>query len=109
MRVHLIAAGALMCAAALVSLPAQAQPKQPKLGERISTTACPYAGVTATCLMINGADGTVFNITGANPKPRLSARMIRLRGTVTDKVSMCNQGVVLERVRWTRTRQRCPN
>jgi len=106
MRVHLIAAGALICAAALVSPPAQAQPK---LGERISTTACPYVGVTATCLMINGADGTVYNITGANPKPRLGARMIRLRGTVTDKVSMCNQGVVLERVRWTRTRQRCPN
>jgi hypothetical protein len=81
----------------------------PKPGERIAVTACPYRGVVATCLMINGDDGTVFNISGASPKPRLMGRMIWLRGTVTDKSSMCGQGLVLDRIRWTRVPQRCPN
>ena len=106
MRLDLIAAAALIGAAGLLPLPAQAAPKP---GERVTTMACPYPGVTGNCLMINGADGMVYNITGANPRPRPGVRMIRLRGTVTDKVSMCAQGVVLERIRWTRTRQRCPN
>ena len=80
-----------------------------KPDQRVTVTGCPYAGVTATCLMIKGSDGTVYNITGVSPKPRVMDRMIRLRGAVTDKVSMCNQGVVLDRIRWTRTRQKCPN
>jgi hypothetical protein len=79
----------------------------PKQGERVSLTACPFPGVTAKCLMIRAADGTLYNITAASPRPRLSGRMIHLRGTVTDKVSMCGQGIVLERIRWTRRRQRC--
>jgi hypothetical protein len=81
----------------------------PKRGDRVSVAACPFAGVTANCLMIRATDGTVYNITAAAPRPRLGDRMIRLRGTVTDKVSICGQGVVLERIRWTRTRQRCAN
>jgi hypothetical protein len=104
MRAERIAAGAALVAAALASLPAQAAPKP---DQRVTITGCPYAGVTANCLMIKGADGTVYNITGVSPKPRLIDRVIRLRGAITDKVSMCNQGVVLERIRWTRTRQKC--
>jgi hypothetical protein len=34
---------------------------------------------------------------------------IWLRGTITDKASMCGQGVVLDRIRWTRLPRRCPN
>jgi len=105
MRVFLVAVG-MLGAVALATLAAQAAPKP---GERVTVTACPYAGVTASCLMINSSDGTVYNITGAGPKPRLGTRMIRLRGTVSDKMSMCNQGIVLDRIRWTRTRQKCPN
>lgn len=79
------------------------------VGERVSVTACPYAGVTAPCLMIKGADGTVYNITGANPKPPLNGRMIRLRATVTDKLSACTRGMVLDRIHWTPVRRKCPN
>ena len=99
-------AGGVLGTVALVSFPAQAAPKP---GERIAVFACPYRGVVATCLMINGADGAVFNISAASPQPRLTGRMIWLRGTVTDKASMCSQGVVLDRIRWTRLPQRCPN
>ena len=102
MRAGLIVAGAAM--ASVLALPVQAAPKPE---QRITVTGCPYAGVTASCLMIKAADGTVYNITGVNPKPRIMDRMIRLRGVVTDKLSMCNQGVVLDRVRWTRVRQKC--
>ena len=106
MRAELIAAGAALVAAALVPLSAQAASKPE---QRVTVTGCPYAGVTANCLMIKDTDGTVYNVTGINPKPRLVDRMIRLRGTITDKLSMCNQGVVLDRIRWTRTRQKCSN
>jgi hypothetical protein len=71
-------------------------------------TACPYAGATTPCLLVNGVDGTAYNITSASPKP-LGGRMIRLRATVSDKASACNQGIVLDRIRWTPVHQKCPN
>jgi hypothetical protein len=101
-----------MVAVALVATmagPVLSAPAGPQPGQRVTVTACPFAGVTANCLMIKGADGTVYNITSLAPRPRAMDRMIRLRGTITDKASMCSQGIVLERLRWTRTRQRCPN
>jgi len=102
----LLLTGALLGAVALAAPAAHAAPKP---GERVAVTACPYRGVVATCLMINAADGTVFNISGASPLPRFTSRKIWLRGTVTDKASMCGQGVVLDRIRWTRLPLRCPN
>jgi hypothetical protein len=113
MKAELTAAGASLLGAfavlALCAFSASAAPAPPRSGERITLTACPYPGTEATCLMLNGADGTVYNITGASPKPRLIGRMIRLRGAVTDKLSACNQGIILDRIRWTRSRQKCPN
>jgi hypothetical protein len=106
MKFMLMTTGAMFCAIILAAPTAQAETKR---GERVSVTACPFPGVTANCLMIRATDGTIYNITAASPRPRLSGRMIRLRGTVTDKLSICGQGIVLERIRWTRTRQRCPN
>jgi hypothetical protein len=105
MRVKLVSASALL-AGALMSAAAQAAPQ---VGERVALTACPHVGITAPCLTINGADGTVYNITGATPKPPLNGRMIRLRATVTDKLSACLQGSVLDRIRWTPVRQKCTN
>lgn len=96
---------AALCAVLLTSSGSVAEPRRP---ERVSITGCPYPGVTATCLMIRAANGTVYNISAVLPRPRQSGRMIRLRGTITDKLSACGQGIVLDRIRWTRTRQRCP-
>ena len=103
MRADRITAGLVV--AALTSSPALAAPKP---GENVSVAACARPGVEASCLMINGADGTVFNITSANPKPPRDV-IIQLRGTVTDKLSACNQGVVLDNVNWTATQQKCAN
>jgi hypothetical protein len=105
LRAKLVRAGAVMLAA-MLAVAAQAAPQ---VGERIALTACPHAGVTAPCLTISGADGTVYNITGATAKPPLDGRMIRLRATVSDKLSACLQGIGLERIRWTPVRQRCTN
>jgi len=103
-RAGLILAGAT--AAALTSAAAQAAPQ---VGDRVALTACPHAGIAAPCLTITGADATVYNITGASPRPPLNGRMIRLRATVSDKLSACLQGIVLDRIRWTPVRQKCTN
>ena len=100
------AAVCALLAAVLVSAAAQAAPQ---VGERVALIACPHAGVTAPCLTVSAADGTVYNITGAAPKPPLNGRMIRLRATVSDKLSACLQGRVLDRIRWTPVRQKCTN
>ena len=97
---------AIVGAGLLAPWPAAAAPKG---GERVTVTACPFPGVTANCLMVRASDGTIYNISAVSPRPRPGKMMIRLRGVVTDKFSMCGQGIVLERIRWTRTRLRCPN
>src|SRR5258707_269203 len=102
-RAKPVLAGALALAAVLITGAAQAAPQA---GERIALTACPNAGITAPCLTVTGADGSVYNITGAAPKPPLDGRMIRLRATVSDKLSSCLQGIVLDRIRWTPVRQK---
>jgi hypothetical protein len=105
-RASLTAAGAVLLATALLAGAARAAPQA---GDRVALTACPHAGVAAPCLTINGADGTVYNITGASPRPPLNGRMIRLRATVSDKLSACLQGLGLDRIRWTPVRQKCAN
>jgi hypothetical protein len=102
----LVSASAAVLAGALMSAAAQAAPQ---VGERVALTACPHAGITAPCLTVNGADGTVYNISAAAPKPPLNGRMIRLRATVSDKLSACLQSAVLDRIRWTPVRQKCTN
>ena len=106
MACAILLAATLLAPTLLAPRPAIAAPKG---GERVTITACPFPGVTANCLMMRNADGTIYNITAASPRPRPGVFMIRLRGIVTDKFSMCGQGLVLERIRWTRTRLRCPN
>ena len=102
-----IVIGAVVLGAMLMA--SHAGQAESKRGERVSITSCPYPGITASCLMIKAQDGTVYNISAVAPRPRSSTRMIRIRGTVTDKASICGEGIVLDRIRWTRTRQRCPN
>src|ERR1700692_3051058 len=105
-RAKLVSASVAFLAGALMSA---AAPAAPQVGERVALTACPHAGVTAPCLTINETDGTVYNITAATPKPPFNGRMIRLRATVSDKLSACLQGIAVDRIRWTPVRQRCTN
>jgi hypothetical protein len=105
MRARLVMFVALMLLG-LTALPAQAATAA---GQRVTFSGCVVTGTPDVCLMIKSPDGTLYNISALNPRPRALDRIIRVRGTVTDKVSVCNQGIVLDRIRWSRTRQRCPN
>ncbi len=58
--------------------------------------------------MIKDKDGTVYNITGANPKPLPNDVAIIVTGTVAQKISICMQGIVLDDIKWDRTKMRCP-
>jgi len=104
MRAELFAVTVAVAMAAVSSVQVVAQPS---VQQRVIITGCPYAGVTANCLMIKSSEGRAYNISSMTPRPRAMDRMIRLRGTVTDKLSMCNEGIVLDRIRWTRVRQQC--
>ena len=106
MKIGTVAGGGLIALFLPVLLPVM--PAQAAPGENVSVQACARAGAEANCLVITGADGTVYNITSANPKPPLDV-MIQLRGTVTDKLSACNQGLVLDSINWTPTQQKCAN
>jgi hypothetical protein len=102
MRLIAFAAGVevavLLAATAAMSAP----------GDSVSVQACARAGVEASCMVITGEDGSVYNITSASPKPPLDVK-IQLRGTVADKLSACNQGLVLDNITWTPTQVRCGN
>jgi hypothetical protein len=100
---YVVGAGVLLSVVAWVGSAEAA----PKVGEAVTVTACAYPGVTGLCLMINGPDGAVYNITGANPRPPLDAA-VRLRGTLTDKLSICGQGRVLDAISWSAMKQKCP-
>jgi hypothetical protein len=101
MKIVALALSAALLACALAN-PAAAE------GKKVTVTGCPYPGVLATCLLIKDKDGTVYNITVANPKPPFNDVAIIVTGTVTDKLSICNQGTVLDDIKWDRTKMRCP-
>jgi hypothetical protein len=109
MRARLMVFAALMqvtLTLGLMALPAQAASAA---GQRVAFSGCVFTGTPDMCLMIKSPDGTLYNISALNPRPRALDRVIRVRGTVTEKVSACPQGIVLDRIRWSRTRQRCPS
>jgi len=80
----------------------------PKAGSRVTVVGCPKAGTIPTCVMLKGSDGTNYNVSSASPKPVADDVVIRLTGKVTDKYSICIQGYVLEEIKWTATKQKCP-
>jgi len=90
----------------LIALPAQAATAA---GQRVSFLGCAFTGTPDMCLMIKSPDGTLYNVNTITPRPRALDRVIRVRGTITDKASVCTQAIVLDRIRWSRTRQHCPN
>jgi hypothetical protein len=73
----------------------------------VRIVGCPYVGVTPACLMLRGADGTVYNINAAKPAPRPNHLAVVLTGTVTPDMSICFN-TVLKDIRWSYTKMRCP-
>jgi len=102
---RIITRGGVACLLVVAATAGSAQENQ---ANRVTVVGCPTPGVTATCLMIQGPDGQVYNITAANPRPMPGDRVIRLTGRKTDRLSMCLQGIVLDDIKWSSTEQKCP-
>jgi hypothetical protein len=91
----------IVCVGSIICTPGWAQ--------EVRVTGCPTAGVEAGCIVLKGQDGTLFNISSADPKPDLTRRLvITVIGTKSGGPSACMQGQTLIDVHWRYTRQRCP-
>src|SRR5262245_210163 len=75
--------------------------------QRVTVVGCPSPGVEARCLVIRGANNVTYNISAANPAPAVGQRAIRLTGTIANRASYCQQGVVLTNITWAYTDQAC--
>ena len=75
--------------------------------EDISVSGCAAVGVEANCIILE-ADGKTYNITAAQPAP-VPGTYGTVQGTLTDKVSMCQQGQVIDPATWqVDPGQQCP-
>lgn len=93
-----LAAGCLI-AAGVVSMPAAE--------ERVSLVGCPIAGVEMNCLILKGRDNVAYDISAAKPMPRAGYLAVQLSGTKANKVGICQQGVILEDIQWSYTKEKC--
>jgi len=68
------------------------------VAEDIKVSGCAAVGVEANCLVLK-ADGKTYDITAAQPAPT-PGTYGTITGTLTDKVSTCQQGVVVDPATW---------
>lgn len=66
--------------------------------EDITVSGCAAAGVEANCLILE-AQGKTYNITAAQPTP-VPGTYGTLKGTLSDKMSTCQQGVIVDPATW---------
>lgn len=71
----------------------------PAVAEEISVSGCAAAGVEASCIILKAEDGKTYDITAAQPAPE-PGTYGTLTGTLTDKMSVCQQGPVVEPAQW---------
>jgi hypothetical protein len=87
-------------AAAFLSVAATASAQ-----EYAKFNGCPYRSVEG-CILIHGPNGQTYNISAANPQPRIGYLGILGAGEVTNRLSFC-PGRVLENIKYHYTRLRC--
>jgi hypothetical protein len=88
-----------IASAEMATAPKAAKPKTVTLG------GCPTQGVPEFCVMMKGKGGN-YNVSGANPVAPIGKK-IRLKGTVTDRMSPCG-GTVLDDINWAPIKGGCP-
>jgi hypothetical protein len=88
-----------IASAEMATAPKAAKPKT------VTLSGCPTRGVPEFCVMMKGKGGN-YNVSGANPAAPIGKK-IRLKGTVTDKMSPCG-GTVLDDIKWTPIKGGCP-
>ncbi len=83
-------------------------PGPPPPGAQISVLGCPIPGAEYRCTGLRAADGGMFDISSADPRPDpRGPYAIELTGRVSQRMSYCQQGVILEDVQWRTTHLRC--
>lgn len=97
MSLQSAALGCLMIGAGICSALAQ---------EIVEIEGCPASGVEAHCLVLRGHDNVDYDISGAEPKPSVG-RVVRLRGTKSGKLGVCQQGIILDDIQWSYTEGKC--
>jgi len=70
--------------------------------DEVTVSGCPQPGVEAGCLVLTGADGKLYDVTAAEPKPQPGVAGT-VTGTVSQRASLCMQGIVLAPARWSPT------
>ena len=96
--------------AGLAFLMTAAVPQQSQAqGTRVAVLGCVSQGVEGGCLIItDNVSGKVYQINAAQPKPDPAKRLVvRLSGTIVNKISFCQQGAILEDIKWSYTKMRC--
>jgi hypothetical protein len=68
--------------------------------EEVTVSGCPQAGVETGCMMLKAPDGTLYNVSAAEPKPTAGVAGTAT-GTVSQAASLCMQGIVLKPATWT--------
>jgi hypothetical protein len=77
------------------------------VAEDITVSGCASVGVEANCLVLKDGD-KIYNITSAQPTP-MPGTYGTLRGTLSDKVSTCQQGQVVDPATWeVEAGRQCP-
>lgn len=66
--------------------------------EDITVSGCAAAGAEANCIILE-ADGKTYNISAAQPAP-VPGTYGTVKGTLSDKMSICQQGVVVDPAIW---------
>jgi hypothetical protein len=96
----------MLSVSSLAGQQAQAQTR----GELVGVLGCVHPGLIPGCSFIrDNATSQPYQINAASPRPDPARRLvIRLRGTVSSRVDMCMEGPILENIRWSYTRMRCP-
>jgi hypothetical protein len=92
------AAGCLIAATGVSGLDAE---------ERVTLVGCPAAGIEMSCLILKEQGGVAYDIRAAKPRPRLGYMAVRLSGTKSRKLGICQQGVILEDIQWSYTKEKC--
>jgi hypothetical protein len=86
-----------------MAAPTPTKPAKPKT---VTVTGCAAKGVPDVCTVIKGPKDATYNISSANP-PAPVGQKVSLKGTVTDKHSICG-GTVLDNITWRAVKGKCP-
>ena len=74
--------------------------------EKVIVEGCPVPGTEMNCLVLRGRDNVTYDISAAKPRPAIG-RAVHLTGTKSSRLGICQQGIILDDIRWSYTEEKC--